>query len=243
MTTAILSSRTLEMKQRYRKNLSIGFGLSSFLHLGTVGIVLILLSLYGKTPDTAPHILIDSRIKMISPPNIAPPTPDAFKVKTDQRELPVAVTQIVAVPDDEAPEDATIASQNDLQLMAAEPIVDNLDDVAVTVDVDKVLDDILPPQGTFVPYEVQPEKVVDVLPDYPPLAQRAGIEGVVWVEALIDKEGKVRDVRIAIPSGANAGFEEAAIEAAYKTVWKPAIANGQPIAVWTTYRIKFRLRN
>ena len=77
---------------------------------------------------------------------------------------------------------------------------------------------------------------------YPPIAQRAGIQGAVWVKALVDKEGTVRDVVIEKGSDANAGFEEAAIDAAKKTVWKPAIANGQPTAVWVTYKVEFVLR-
>jgi protein TonB len=84
--------------------------------------------------------------------------------------------------------------------------------------------------------------VVSVTPKYPDLAQRANIEGTVWVKALVDKEGKVRDVIIVKNSGANAGFEEAAIDAAKQTVWKPAISNGQPIAVWVTYKVDFKLK-
>ena len=85
-------------------------------------------------------------------------------------------------------------------------------------------------------------QVETVKPLYPEMARRAGIEGFVWVNVLLDKKGKVRDVKIKIDSGANAGFEEAAIKAAKQTSWKPAISNGQPVALWVSYKIIFTLR-
>ena len=74
------------------------------------------------------------------------------------------------------------------------------------------------------------------------MALKAQIEGTVWVKVLVDKTGNVRDAVVVKPSGANAGFEEAALEAAKKGKWKPAIQNKQPVAVWVSYEIKFQLR-
>jgi len=42
-------------------------------------------------------------------------------------------------------------------------------------------------------------------------------------------------------SGANAGFEEAALKAARKRKYRPALQNGQPVAVWVTYKKIFKL--
>ena len=96
---------------------------------------------------------------------------------------------------------------------------------------------------TSISLDRPPEVVVRAEPDYPIEAKEAGIEGDVWIKALVDKDGKVRDVIVVKESGANAGFEDNAIEAAYKTVWKPAIANGQPVAIWVTYKVQFTLRD
>jgi TonB family protein len=73
------------------------------------------------------------------------------------------------------------------------------------------------------------------------MAVKAQIEGVVKVKVLVDKAGNVRDAMVVKASGANAGFEEAALEAAKKGKWKPAIQNKQPVAVWVSYDIKFNL--
>jgi protein TonB len=146
------------------------------------------------------------------------------------------------VPDEEAPEEVEVATMDDLAAMAAPPPVMDLDEVGGKEIIIEDLDELLPAPDEFVAYEEPPEQIVEVKPVYPPMAQRAGIEGVVWVKALVDKEGKVRDVIILKDSGATAGFEEAAIEAAMQTVWKPAISNGQPVAVWIAYQIYFKLK-
>ena len=127
--------------------------------------------------------------------------------------------------------------------MAAPPPVMDLDEVGDKDIVIENMDELLPSPDEFVAYEEAPQKIEEITPKYPEMARRAGIEGVVWVNALVDKEGKVRDVIIVKDSGANAGFEEAAIEAAKETTWKPAISNGQPVALWVTYKIVFKLKS
>lgn len=87
-----------------------------------------------------------------------------------------------------------------------------------------------------------PILVENVTPEYPEQAFREGIEGVVWVKVAIDSTGRVIDATIAKDSGKNVGFEEAALKAAYKTKWKPALEKGQPIAILVTYRIDFLIR-
>jgi protein TonB len=219
----------------------LGFGISAGAHLLIIGTILMVMALGSVDKITAPQIVIRSTQDLIVPPSLSRQE-EQIAVKTPEREIRPSVGVPEPVPDEEAPEDIEIATQDELANMAPAAPVEDLSDVGVNVDVESVIDDLLPRPTDFVPFEEKPVKVVEVIPEYPALAQRAGIEGDVWVNALIDKEGKVRDVIIVKDSGANAGFEEAAMEAARKTVWKPAIANGQPIAVWTTYRIRFRLR-
>ncbi|MFH2204893.1 MAG: energy transducer TonB [Elusimicrobiota bacterium] len=52
----------------------------------------------------------------------------------------------------------------------------------------------------------------------------------------------MRDAIIQKASGTNAGFEEAALTAAMKNRYKPAIQNGRPIPVWVSYRVVFELK-
>ncbi len=87
-----------------------------------------------------------------------------------------------------------------------------------------------------------PAEFVDrVAPVYPELAKRAGLEGVVWVTVLIDTTGIVIDARIRKKSGANAGFEQAALDAAQKSTFSPEMRCGEPIEAWSTFVIEFVL--
>jgi len=102
--------------------------------------------------------------------------------------------------------------------------------------------DIFPLAGVFVPHDEEPVAISLPTPKYPEMAREVGIEGKVYVEVLIDTRGKVRDARIIKDSGANAGFEEAALEAALKGEWRPAMQNKQPVAVRVSYPVVFKLR-
>ncbi len=80
-----------------------------------------------------------------------------------------------------------------------------------------------------------------IAPKYPKEASKAGAEGSVWVKILIDEKGKVRAARILEDSGTDVGFEDAALAAAIKSKWKPAIKNGNPISIWVSFESAFYL--
>jgi len=230
---------SLHLKKLYQRNMSIGFGIAGGVHLLVIGVIAIIIGWESDMPVAVGSYQMDSKSDLILPPTLQKPK-DQIKVATPEREIRPSVGVPEPVPDEEAPEEVEIQTQDELIQMAPVTPVEDLDDLS-DLDIESVLDELLPSPDQFVPVEELAVKVKDVKPSYPDLAQRAGIEGVVWVKALVDKEGKVRDVIIVKDSGANAGFEEAASEAAYATVWKPAIANGQPVALWVTYKVVFTL--
>lgn len=229
-----------ELKQAYRRNMTMGILIASALALFSVGSVVLVNKIASKPPEAVGTITIKTIQDLGAPPPIS------------QAEVPINVEVAQAVrptvgvptpvPDEQAPEEATIATQDELsQLAAPAPVVD-LDQLGgKEINVEN-MDDLLPKPDEFVAYEEAPSPIEQVTPVYPEMARQAQVEGVVWVKSLVDKDGKVRDVMIVKPSGANAGFEEAAIDAAKKTVWKPAISNGQPVAVWVSYKIEFVLK-
>ena len=90
--------------------------------------------------------------------------------------------------------------------------------------------------------EVEPKVINKVQPIYPELARRANVEGTVFLDILVDKEGKVRKVEVLKASGTNVGFEEAAKEAVKQWVFSPAIQNDKPVAVWMTLPVKFEVK-
>lgn len=146
-----------------------------------------------------------------------------------------------SAPDAEVVEDYVIMAPEDYALLSPNTTIDPgpLGGFTVASSHDT---DILPKPGEFVPRNEEPVAISLPTPKYPEMARKAQIEGKVYVEVLIDTRGKVRDARIVVGSGANAGFEEAALEAAWKGEWRPAMQNKQPVAVRVSYPVVFKLK-
>ena len=241
MSTRSLLMGSLELKRAYQKNMALGFGISAAAHLLIIGMILLVMFISADKYIDAPQIVISSKADLIVPPSLSQQQ-EQIRVQTPEHEIRPSVGVPEPVPDEEAPEEVEIATQDELAEMAPAAPVQDLEDLGVDMDLEGILNELLPQPDQFIPFEEAPVQVTQVTPVYPPLAQRAGIEGIVWINVLIDKDGKVRDVIVVKDSGANAGFGESAVAGAYKTVWKPAIANGQPIAVWATYKVEFTLK-
>jgi len=239
MNTRSILIGAYELKRPYQRNMAIGFVISGAIHIIAVAMV-VLISSGSNKPIQAPTYVITSKTDIITPPSLSQ-TQQQIKMAVQEHTIKPNVVELRPVPDDEAPEEVQVMNQDELANLAPVVPVENLD-ADIKVDVDKVVNELLPAPDVWVPYEEAPVWISYVHPKYPELAQRANIQGMVWVKALVDKEGKVRDAIISKESGANAGFEEAALEAARQMVWKPAISNGQPIAVWVSYSVEFKLR-
>lgn len=78
---------------------------------------------------------------------------------------------------------------------------------------------------------------------YPPIAQRAGIEGRVIVELFIDRTGLVRQVVVLQEVPPDRGFGEAAVKAFTGIRGIPAEANGEPVSCRFRYPVRFTLSN
>lgn len=90
----------------------------------------------------------------------------------------------------------------------------------------------------FFMVEQKPEITNQVRPVYPELARKAGLTGKVYVRFLVGKDGRVREVQIL--KGEEI-FRQAAIDAVMKFVFKPAMQNDKPVAVWMSQPITFSL--
>jgi TonB family protein len=88
----------------------------------------------------------------------------------------------------------------------------------------------------------KPEVINRVKPTYPPAALRQKVEGTVVLSILIDEAGKVGDVKILRPAGGSVGLNEAAVAAAKKWTFRPAVKAGKKVKVWITYPIVFKVQ-
>lgn len=101
-----------------------------------------------------------------------------------------------------------------------------------------------PPSGPkviFIPYDDPPVPTTPIRPIYPEIAQEAGIEGVVIVQAFIDASGRVKETLI-LKGVPNTGLNEAAMEAIRKTRFRPARQRERPVGVWISIPVNFKLK-
>ena len=98
----------------------------------------------------------------------------------------------------------------------------------------------IPPRGTFIYTDELPVPVLEAKPEYPSLPKEAGVEGLVVVHVYVGLDGRVMkaevDPRHSVPM-----LDGAAKEAALKWVFKPALTNNHPVAVWVRLPFRFSL--
>ena len=79
-----------------------------------------------------------------------------------------------------------------------------------------------------------------VPPEYPADAKQQRIQGVVWMKAIIDKEGNVANLQLV--SG-HPLLAPPAMEAVRQWKYRPYLLNGMPVEVETQIQVNFTLVN
>lgn len=149
----------------------------------------------------------------------------------------------VPVPDAEINPEQTIATQTEMSQIVGPAIVGEPGEGAGQIQISddtKIEDE--PGMNEFIPVEKAPQVVQSVQPTYPDIARRAGVEGTVWVNILVDKDGKPKKA-VVVKEDAGGIFNEAAVSAAMKYQFTPAIMNSGPVKVWVAIKFKFQLVN
>jgi protein TonB len=85
----------------------------------------------------------------------------------------------------------------------------------------------------------RPVKLSGRQPRYTELARRAGVQGTVILEAVIDKKGRVSNVRVL--KGLPMGLDAEAVAAVKDWVFDPADMDGRPVAVYYTLTVHFEV--
>lgn len=99
-------------------------------------------------------------------------------------------------------------------------------------------------EGIYLMCEKMPELIggMDGLQKkirYPLQAKTLGVQGVVYVQAIINEDGKVESQKLAKKLGA--GCDEEAMRVLKKSKFKPGYDKGKPVKVRFTVPIFFRL--
>jgi len=140
----------------------------------------------------------------------------------------------VAVPD------PTVDVPEPLRFFEDEESESDLPETDVVFDIPESA----PPQDPDDPIMVggdvrAPVKVYDPQPEYTEMARKARIQGVVIVQATIDKQGNVTAAKIL--KGLPMGLDQAALEAVEQWRFEPATLHGEPVAVYYNLTLNFTL--
>jgi len=219
----------------------LGTIISSGAALAIVGMVMLYTILQAQEVEAVHVVRIKTLAELAPPPSMTARPP---QIQVAQPKIaPPSIGIPTPVPDEEVGEEVKFATRAELaQLTAPIQSASDIGGGGDSIVIDIPDEEFMPTPDEFIAVEEMPVQVYEERPSYPEMAERAGIEGLVWVRALVDKDGRVRDAIIQKASGTNAGFEEAALEAAFKNRYKPAIQNGRPIPVWVSYKVVFELK-
>jgi len=139
-----------------------------------------------------------------------------------------------------------------------ETALDNEDlDLDVTLDLNEDISNVLgpPPEEeeeeptnepeVFIIVEERPAPIGGMAAlqrrvEYPDMARRAGVEGTVSIQFVVDEEGNVHDPVVVKSLGA--GCDEAAMKAILATKFTPGSNRGNPVKVKMVLPVRFRLR-
>jgi protein TonB len=85
-----------------------------------------------------------------------------------------------------------------------------------------------------------PQVVARVQPRYTEAARKAGVQGTVIVEAIIDEQGRVTNLRVtkSLPMG----LDQAAVDAVRQWRFKPALLGTRPVKIFWALTVNFQLQ-
>src|SRR5437660_8718785 len=107
-----------------------------------------------------------------------------------------------------------------------------------------VITEAPPPKAPDAPLRVggdvkAPVAINKVDPQYPEVARKARISGIVIVECTISRNGDVTDIHVLKPLPF--GLDQAAVDAVKRWKFKPGTLNGQPVDVIFNLTVNFKL--
>ncbi|MDX1388040.1 MAG: TonB family protein [Acidobacteriota bacterium] len=193
-------------------------------------------------PDSKPAATAEAKVdkKIVQPPPVTTPTetkPEMASSTTDATPEPAATppgtetfqASIVAEP---GPAEPTPAEPAARQQVVTEP---------------EPVPEPEPARGTqrgdlvdILEVDTQPVAVTRVSPTYPAIARRAGHEGTVVLNVLIDDKGRVEVVEVIMGVGRD-DMDQAAIQAVAQWKFEPGIKDDVPVRVWKIEKVVFKL--
>ncbi len=139
----------------------------------------------------------------------------------------------VEVPNDELVEEVAFNLDSELN-MGDKLSVPPPPESAEEVDNEQVFVVVQTPPELIGGYGALQQKI-----SYPEVARQAGIEGRVYLQFIVDKEGKVQDPRVV--RGIGGGCDKEAIRVVSQARFRPGLQRGHPVKVRYSMPIVFQL--
>jgi periplasmic protein TonB len=206
--------------------LKYSMGAAALFHIILLAIHLPEMVAEAKTEEKQKKVYVVQQVRF------QPPPPKATQ------EIPKVKAKKIPIPD------PTPDEPEPIRLEEPEPEVDlpDVDSIIFGIpDAPPAVAEEMPDGPIQVGGDVsKPEKLSAPDPQYTEIARKARIQGVVIVQAIIDKEGNVTNVKIL--KGLPMGLSENAMDAIKKWKFKPATLNGKPVDVYYNLTVNFRLQ-
>ena len=224
----------MELKKNPKNDLSRMSGL--FLNIGlSVSLILVIVAFEWRTYDNSGLLDLgmvqdDFEDLMEIPPTEQPPPPPPK----------IQLPEIIEVPDEEEIEEE-IEVELDLEVTEEEVVEDFVFEEAPEEEVDEVFT-IVEDQPAFPGGNAAFYKFVASNMTYPAQARRMGIEGRVFVQFVVDKDGSVTEVKAV--KGIGAGCDREAERVLNSSPnWTPGKQRGRSVKVRMVLPIIFKLNN
>jgi protein TonB len=219
------------VREYQTKNLKKALTWSSLGHLSLVVIFLLIMLAKRNVPQNERTIVVPYR-ELQAPPSLQQ-TPPTVSVAAPAAQPTAGIP--LPTEDEQVQEEQTIATQEELsQAIGSGETAGGGDSLVIAPP-----SDALPAFGEYVYVEELPEAISKAQPEYPDIARQSSMEGTVIVQALVGKDGKVKDTKVvkSVPV-----LDDAAVAAVKRWVFKPALSNNKPVAVWVAVPVKFSLQ-
>jgi len=219
------------VREYQTKNLKKALTWSSMGHLSVIVIVLLIMLAKRNVPQNERTVVVPYR-ELQAPPSLQQ-TPPTVSVAAPAAQPTAGIP--LPTEDEQVQEEQTIATQEELsQAIGSGEQAGGGDSLVIAPP-----SDALPAFGEYVYVEELPEAISKAQPEYPDIARQSSMEGTVIVQALVGKDGKVKDTKVvkSVPV-----LDDAAVAAVKRWVFKPALSNNKPVAVWVAVPVKFSLQ-
>ena len=221
--TAMMAEETFALEyEDDKKNMRIAVGVAIALHI--VFFLIRVPEMIAQQQEAK-----KAKVYVVQQVRFKPPPPK------QQKDIPKARSKKVPIPDPtpDEPEPIRLPEEIDTEI--------EIPDTDIIFGIPEGPPPAEPEGPIRVGGDVQPPvKVSAPSPQYTEIARKARIQGVVIVEAIIDKAGSVTNVKIL--KGLPMGLDTAAADAVKKWKFKPATLNGKPVAVIYNLTVNFRLQ-